>query len=193
MLGCDPSIGKQSIHHSAFRVNKHWEVARFSFLFLVFTVTSIDLHLTFSVRCTKEKCILLRTPSILHTSLRGHTCPWPVQEWQTDNLAVYLTKASAHFPSAYQRWSQVYTCLSSSSLEAPLPRQGALVLMWLLPPHGSWTLLWVDKGQVLVFHKVEHTWQSRSMATFAASRPPFSPVFPIHMSSISSPFQTPGS
>lgn len=76
----------------------------FLFFSLSSTVASVTLHLTFCVRCTKEKCILLGTPGTLHSSLCVlHLCLWKIHEWQTDNVAIYVTKDSTHSPSPYRR------------------------------------------------------------------------------------------
>lgn len=93
---------------------------------LFFTVTSIDLHLIVCVRCTKEGCVLLRTLSILHSSICGHMCTWKIQEWQTDNPAVYLIKDSTAFTSAYQRLFKFCIFLNSNFLEMPLPKWGTI-------------------------------------------------------------------
>lgn len=92
---------------------------------------------------------------------------------QADNLVVYLTKHSTHFPRAYQRWLQYHIVLNASFLGTPLPKQGAPVLKPLLPQKGSWMLLWVDKGQVLVFHRAEQPWQNRSFPSSFSSRFPY--------------------
>lgn len=92
---------------------------------------------------------------------------------QTDNLVLYLSKHSTHFPRAYQRWLQYHIVLNASYLGTPLPKQGAPVLKPLLPQKGSWMLLWVDKGQVLIFHRTEHTWQNRSFPSSFSSRFPY--------------------
>lgn len=65
----------------------------FLFFFFFFTMTSIDQHLTVFVKCTEERCLLLRTPGMLHPSLGGHMCPQNIQECkQITYLVVYLTK-----------------------------------------------------------------------------------------------------
>lgn len=102
-LDATPPLENKANIILSFEVMSTEKWSGFLFFFLSFTVASIDLHLTFCVRCTKEKCILLGTPSILHSTLCGHMCLWKIPEWQTDNLVVYSTKDSTHFPSPYQR------------------------------------------------------------------------------------------
>ena len=96
---------------------------------------------------------------------------------------LYLTKDSTRFLSAHQRWFTYRIVVYSTLLQTLLPRQGALAVVPLLSQKGSWMLLWEDKGQGRVYHRAEQTWQNRSVATFAASHPPLSPIFLIHLSS----------
>lgn len=66
-LDATPPLENKANIILSFEVMSTEKWSGFLFFFLSFTVASIDLHLTFCVRCTKEKCILLGTPGILHS------------------------------------------------------------------------------------------------------------------------------
>ena len=117
--------------------------------FFSFTATSTDLHLTFCVRGTKERHISLRTPSIPHSC--GRVCPWKIQEWQADRLAVYLPKTQPT-PLVHIRDDSRLACLRTPTF------CGHLCPDRLLPcsrptAKGRWMVLWADK--VPVSHKAD--------------------------------------
>lgn len=95
---------------------------------------------------------------------------------QTDNLVVYLTKQPTSLE--HIKWLQYHIVLNASFLGTPLPKQGAPVSEPMLPQKGSWMLLWVDKGQVLVFHRAEQTWQTQEGGHFRSFPSSFSSRFP---------------
>ena len=153
--------------------------------FFSFTATSTELHLTFCVRGTKERHISLRTPSILHSC--GRVCPWKIQEWQADRLAIYLPKTQPT-PLVHIRDDSRLACLRTPTF------CGHLCPDRLLPrsrptAKGRWMVLWADK--VPVSHKADGSgaWPLLQLPSSPSSWFPY----PYVLLFIWSHFQTPGS